>query len=216
MSLLKPPGVYAPQHDTYLLGEALLAEDVTGALVLDVGAGTGALALTAARRGAARVVAVDLSRRAVWATRLNALAAGLPVRACRGDLLAPVRGHRFDLVLANPPYVPAPAAGAPRGAARAWDAGRDGRAVLDRLCAGVPSMLLPGGVVLVVHSELGDPDRTVRLLAAAGLRAGVSRRRAVPFGPVVRERAAWLRSRGLIRPGQDSEELVVIRAERDA
>jgi release factor glutamine methyltransferase len=88
--------------------------------------------------------------------------------------------------------------------------------VLDRLCAGVPSMLLPGGVVLVVHSELGDPDRTVRLLAAAGLRAGVSRRRAVPFGPVVRERAAWLRSRGLIRPGQDSEELVVIRAERDA
>lgn len=102
------PGVYAPQEDTALLAAALADEPVApGAAVLDVGTGSGALALTAARRGA-RVTAVDVSRRAVYAARLNALRAGLPLEVVRGNLFEPVRGRSFDLVLANPPYVPAP------------------------------------------------------------------------------------------------------------
>ncbi|NEC47116.1 methyltransferase, partial [Actinospica acidiphila] len=80
------PGVYAPQEDTALLAAALADEPVApGAAVLDVGTGSGALALTAARRGA-RVTAVDVSRRAVYAARLNALRAGLPLEVVRGNL----------------------------------------------------------------------------------------------------------------------------------
>ncbi|MEU5417929.1 HemK2/MTQ2 family protein methyltransferase [Streptomyces sp. NPDC001407] len=216
MWLIKPPGVYVPQEDTALLEESLRHESLPpGHHVLDVGTGTGVLALAASRAGAARVVAIDISRRAVLAARANAALSRRRVHVRRGDLLAPVAGQRFDLVLANPPYLPSHRAEPPaRGPARAWDAGRDGRVLLDRLCAGVPALMRPGGVFLLVHSALSGPATTLRLLAEAGLSAEVTERRLVPFGPVLRSRADWLRARGMLWPPQDKEELVVIRARR--
>jgi release factor glutamine methyltransferase len=209
------PGVYAPQDDTELLAEALREVDPPpGSRVLDVGTGSGALALDAARRGA-EVTAVDMSRRAVWTARLNAWLTRLPVRIRRGNLFAPVRDRTYDLILANPPYVPAPDTGRrPRGRALAWDAGHDGRLLLDRICRDAPALLRPGGTLLLVHSALSGPDRTLELLRSAGLKAAVVRRRWIPFGPVLRSREKWLRRHGLLEPAEDREELVVIRAER--
>jgi release factor glutamine methyltransferase len=185
------------------------------ARVLDVGTGSGALALAAVRHGASRVTAVDVSLRAVLTARLNARLSRLPIEVLRGSLLDPVRGRRFELILANPPYVPAPQARLPRrGAARAWDAGHDGRVVLDRICRGAPALLAPGGVLLLVHSALCGVESTLDRLRESGLDAEVAERRRIPFGPVLRARAAYLESRGLIRPGEEKEELVVIRAIR--
>ncbi|ANB10054.1 methyltransferase [Streptomyces ambofaciens] len=209
------PGVYAPQEDTALLTGALSDESLPpAASVLDVGTGTGALAVAAARRGA-RVTAVDVSWRAVCAARVNAARSGVRIRVRHGNLFTPVRGETFDLVLANPPYVPAPAGGRrPRGAARAWDAGHDGRMVLDRICREAPALLRPGGVLLLVQSALSDPERTVGHLREAGLKAAVTRRRRIAFGPVVRGRERWLRQRGLLSLAENEEELVVVRAEQ--
>lgn len=214
MNLLVLPGVYAPHDDTSLLADALAGEPLApGARVLDVCTGSGALALAAARRGA-RVTAVDVSRLAVATARLNARLAGLRIRTVHGDLFSPVPDETFDLVLANPPYVPAPPSGRePHGAARAWDAGGDGRLVLDRICRDAPPLLRPGGVLLLVHSAVSDAGRTVGTLRAAGLGATVTEHRRVAFGPVMRARRSWLRDRGLLS-ADDKEELVVIRAER--
>ncbi|MEU3937755.1 HemK2/MTQ2 family protein methyltransferase [Streptomyces sp. NPDC029044] len=215
MIALVPPGVYAPQEDTELLAGALSDEPLPpGAHVLDVGTGSGALALEAARRGS-RVTAVDVSWSAVWAARLNARVAGLPVRILHGNLFEPVREETFDLILANPPYVPAPEAHRrpPRGAARAWDAGGDGRLVVDRICRQAPGLLRPGGVLLLVQSALSGPDLTVGQLRTAGLKAAVTRRRRIALGPVLRGRERWLRERGLLSAADDKEELVVVRAE---
>ncbi|TWP53652.1 methyltransferase [Lentzea tibetensis] len=209
--LTNTPGVYAPQEDTRFLIEALRAAAIPrGAKVLDFGTGTGALALAALRAGAATVTAVDVSLRAVLTARLNTLCR--PVRVRWGNALD-VRG-RFDLVLANPPYVPANHAA--RGPARAWDAGADGRELLDPLCAKVSGLLQPGGVLLLVHSALCGVDTTVSRLRGVGLEASVVDRRWTPFGPVMRRRIAFLEARRLVEPGQRHEELVVIRGDKPA
>ncbi|MFB7992374.1 HemK2/MTQ2 family protein methyltransferase [Streptomyces sp. NPDC056002] len=213
--VLAPWRVYAPQHDTELLTQALHQEYLpAGAAVLDVGTGTGALALAAARRGS-RVTAVDITYRAVLATRLNARLARLPVEVLHGDLFGPVLGRRFDLVVSNPPYVPTPRAG-PRHhrAAVAWDAGVDGRLLLDRICRTAHTSLRPGGVLLLVQSILCGIAPTLAILERSGLAARVTARRLVPFGPVLRSREAWLRQRGLLDADEEKEDLVIIRAER--
>ena len=117
--------------------------------------------------------------------------------------------------MTNPPYVPALGTRPPRrGPARAWDAGQDGRYLVDRICARAPSLLRPGGALLMVHSGLCGVDATLRRLAAAGLTCSVTERAQVPFGPVLTERMPWLRAQGLVGADEDTEELVVVRAER--
>ncbi|WP_202231964.1 HemK2/MTQ2 family protein methyltransferase [Actinacidiphila reveromycinica] len=209
------PGVYAPQEDTRLLAGALRAERITAGMdVLDLCTGSGALAVQAARMGA-RVAATDISRRAVITARANALRAGQRLQVRRGDLSGPWGRRTFDVVVGNPPYVPARGRRSPpRGRARAWDAGQDGRYVLDRICAQAPYLLRPHGVLLMVQSGLSGVDSTLRRLTASGLSCSVTARASVPFGPVLRRRSPWLREQGLVRAGEDREELVVVRAER--
>lgn len=218
MWLFRLPGVYRPQGDTWLLARALRSAGVAaGGAVLDVGCGAGALSVLAAASLAPRsVTAVDVSRRAVGVTRLNAAVRGLDVRGVRSDAVEYATGRVFDLILANPPYVPGADVVPERGARRAWDAGRDGRGVLDRLCAVAPLALAPGGVLLLVHSALCDVDKTLRQLRGGGLKASVVTRAVEPFGPVMRARVARLRELGLVEPDQRTEELVVIRGDRPA
>jgi release factor glutamine methyltransferase len=171
------------------------------------------MALSAARAGWAEVTAIDISRRAVLSTRLNAWHLGLPVRARRVSFVEFGSAQPFNLVLANPPYVPCAATAMPSGRARSWDAGPDGRALLDPLCAVAPRLLAPLGRLLLVQSDVSGVDATLELLQRGGLSARVVARHRTPFGPVMRARAAFLEAAGLIGSGQRHEELVVIRAD---
>jgi release factor glutamine methyltransferase len=211
--LFTPPGVFRPRPDSWMLARALRAERLRpGSRVLDVCTGSGVLAVTAALDGA-RATAVDISHRAVLCAALNARLNGVRVRALRGDLLAPVRGERFDAIVSNPPYLPAEDDAVPtRGPRRAWDAGRDGRAVLDRLCAEAPAYLHSGGVLLLVHSSLCDTEATLKALAASGLPAAIAARYRGALGPLLYARAPQLEARGLLAAGAREEDVVVVRA----
>jgi len=215
--VLAPPGVYAPQADTFLLARALHREGPGPGLdVLELGTGTGTLAICAARKGA-RVTAVDIAWRAVLTARLNALRARQRLTVHRGDLFEPVRRRSFDMIISNPPYVPTPPSepARTRGRERAWNAGLDGRAVLDRICAGAPHVLRPHGVLLIAQSALSGTEETLERLADSGLRATVGDRARIPFGPVLRSRLPWLRESGRVAEREETEELVIIRAQRD-
>lgn len=114
MASVPPPGVrrlHLPaarafgtgsHESTRLAVRLLLAEDLRGARVLDVGCGTGTLAFVAALEGASRVVAFDLDREAAFATREQARANAVPrVWAYAGTLEALAPAARFDVVAAN-------------------------------------------------------------------------------------------------------------------
>ncbi|HVW44489.1 MAG TPA: HemK2/MTQ2 family protein methyltransferase [Amycolatopsis sp.] len=215
MILLRLPGVYRPQADTRLLLGALRDAGMRdGARVADLCSGSGVGAIAAARAGAREVLAVDAYRLAVLSARFNAAVRRLPVRVRHGDVTSALEAGPFDLVLSNPPYVPCPSGEPSAGAAMAWDAGRDGRRCLDVLCDSAFDLLCPGGTMLVVHSAVCGPLRTVESLRDKGLKASIVARAIEPFGPVMRERAPYLTEAGLIEPGERHEELVVVRADR--
>jgi release factor glutamine methyltransferase len=98
------------------------------------------------------------------------------------------------------------------GPARAWNAGADGRLILDPLCDSAPQPLADGGTMLIVQSEFADSERSLRRLRNGGLRAEVVLKQLIPFGPVLNARAWWMESVGMLPVGRREEELVVIRA----
>jgi release factor glutamine methyltransferase len=220
-SICVPNGVYAPQEDSALLIGALHATGrALGSQVADLCSGSGVVALAAAARGAASVAAFETSRRAIACARANAAAAGLDVRVHRGSWSRAIEFEPFDLVTCNPPYVPydedadEEAIPADAGPETAWNAGRDGRQVLDPLCERAPELLADGGTILIVHSEFAGIDRTVDGLRSSGLHASVVAEQWIPFGPVLTARAHWLERVGLLDAGRRQERLAVVRADR--
>jgi release factor glutamine methyltransferase len=216
--LVTLPGVFSPISDSRFLADVLRAQTLPPkARALDLCTGSGILALTAALRGAREVTAVDVSRRAVMTVRLNARLNGVRVRAVRGDLFGPVAGQRFDAITSNPPYVPGEDDDLPRsGPARAWEGGRDGRLLLDRIIAGAGEHLRPGGFVLLTHSSVLGTDRTLAGLEHAGLEAEVVASRRGPLGPLMSGRVQALETEGLLAPGQREEEVVIVRGRKPA
>ncbi len=182
-----------------------------GGAALDVCTGSGAIAISAALAGARSVTAVDVSRRAVLTARLNARLNGVRVEAVRGSLLDAVPGRRFDVIVSNPPYLPADDDTLPaRGRARHTEAGTTGRVLLDRLSDAAPRHLAPGGVLLVTHSSVNGEAATLERMRAAGLDAQVAARHRGLLGPLLAARASQLEARGLLAPGERSEDLLVV------
>lgn len=180
-------------------GALLLARTLplrTGDRVLEVGTGSGYVAILAALRGHA-VVATDIAEAALHCARANALLNGVADRleVRRGDCLAPVAGETFDLIACNPPQMPTPPD-------RPWDdlpalvndGGRDGWAVLDRVIRSAPAHLRPGGRLVVTLFDFLGLARGIEALQVAGLSPRVLAREAQRFPRIARERLAHIRA----------------------
>ncbi|MCA9859424.1 MAG: methyltransferase [Thermomicrobiales bacterium] len=147
------------------------------ALDLCTGAGIAAQSLAAVRRGVVWT-GVDVSHQAVEAAAFNAALNETQDRysAIQGDLYEPVRGGRFGLIVANPPFIPVPSA---LDFPIYGDGGEDGLSVLGRIIAGLPEYLAPSGRAIVYAEGLGDergPWVLDQLEAAsgAGLTIGIT------------------------------------------
>ena len=132
-------------------------QETHGPGVVDLGTGSGAIALALARHAArTAVVATDASAAALAVARTNAARHGLTVEFVHGDWWAPLAGRRFDLAVANPPYVAGDdphlnaLAHEPRGA---LTPGGDGLAALRQIVNGAPGHLTPGAWLLLEHGH---------------------------------------------------------------
>ncbi|WP_371829989.1 HemK2/MTQ2 family protein methyltransferase [Rhodococcoides trifolii] len=209
------PDVYAPQDDSWLLCQAVADAGVAvDARVLDMCTGSGAVGLEAARLGARSVTAYDISPAAVECAARQARSENLDVDVRLGSFDDAAELSAFDVVLCNPPYVPAEAVPVEIGLERAWNAGPDGRIVLDRLCESAADLVQKGGVLMLVQSEFADPDKSLQMLSDNGFRVREVVRSTIAFGPVMDAQARWLERTGRLEIGRRTEELVVIRADR--
>jgi release factor glutamine methyltransferase len=170
------PDVLIPRPETeYLVEKALeLAASFPALRIVDVGAGSGCIAIALAHHlPQARITAIDLSAPALAVARENAKRNGVALRFLEGDLLAPVAGEFFEIIVSNPPYVPL----ADRATlavevrdhepAVALFAGDDGLEICRRLIPQAFAALVPGGFLLLEIGH-GQSQAIAALLAAAG------------------------------------------------
>ncbi len=218
--------VYPAGSDSALLAEVVVA--VEGSEVLDLCTGSGVQGLAVARR-ARHVTAVDIGQRAVAMARMNARLNGFANFEARpGDLFGPVAGRRFDLIVANPPFVASPG----RGPAY-HSGGRRGDRVFRRVMTGLGNHLRPGGRAFLishlamrpaesVESRLGPwisgfPGRVLALVLEAGSPVDLAAAQALyaldggfaAYGCEVREWTQYLRKQKVTQVL-----LVVVVAER--
>jgi release factor glutamine methyltransferase len=195
LPLLVTPDVLIPRPETETLVEAaldLLPAGSVGARAVDVGTGSGCVALAlATERPGLRVLAVDIDRGAAAVAARNARALGLTgaVGVVAGDLLGPVGGP-VDLVVANLPYVPTREIDGlepeisrwePR---RALDGGDDGLDVFRRLLSAAAEVVRAGGNLALEVSHDEQAAQLVALIGAGGAWEPVRSRR--DYGGVAR------------------------------
>ncbi len=176
------PAVLVPRPETELVVESALALLPPGGALLDLCTGSGCIAASVAlARPDARVVATEISPDALAVARENGAALGATVEWLQGDLDGPVAaGETFDVVVSNPPYVPA---GEIDGLSRevrreprvALDGGADGLNVLRRIVACAPSRLRREGVLVVEMHESHESSLPALCLAAGFASAEVRR-----------------------------------------
>jgi len=181
LSFAVSPDVLIPRPETEtLVMEALrLLKPLAAPRVLDLGTGSGCIALTIAKQHkSSRVTAVDISPKALAIARGNAEHHGVAERVTflEGDLFAPVAVQTFDLIVSNPPYIahaefptldPGVRDFEPRSA---LDGGPDGLEFYRRLAAEAGQFLNPSGTILV---EIGSTqEESVRALFAERMKVG--------------------------------------------
>jgi release factor glutamine methyltransferase len=174
------PAVLIPRPETELLVElaAQRAQALDSPRIVDLGAGSGIVAVLLARRcPRAEVTATDLSAAALDVARANAARHGATMRFLEGDWCAPLGDERFDLIVSNPPYV---ADGDPHLALNGLPfeplqalsdgvKGGDGLACIRRIVAAASRHLEPGGWLLMEHGY-NQAVEVRKLLSEAGFR----------------------------------------------
>jgi len=179
LTLTVPAQVMTPCPVSPILGGAVFAEVEEGDRVLDMGTGSGSLAIIAAAK-ASEVLAVDINPHAVEAVRANAERNGVAdrVEARLSDVFGSVEGT-FDLIVFNPPFQ--------------WFAARDvadsattdaSYSALTRFFRQAREHLADGGRMLIFFSTMGDVDYLHKLIEDGGFRHDVVFRTTRPVADV--------------------------------
>lgn len=175
------PAVLIPRPETELLVEIALGRLPDAGRILDLGTGSGCVAVTLALESPrSEVSAVDISDAALDMARGNAEQLGARIRFLRSDWFSSVAGERFDIIVTNPPYVAATDAHLDAGDLRyepaaALASGLDGLEAIRRIIIAAPEFLAPGGQLWLEHGY--DQAPAVEALLGAVDFVGVEQHR---------------------------------------
>jgi len=172
------PDVLIPRPETEHLVETVvaLARSFAAPRIVDIGAGSGAISVALAHHlPKARITTTDLSEAALAIARENVRSSGVADRICflQGDLLAPLAGEKFDIIVSNPPYVPASDRDSLSVEVREYEpllalfAGEDGLDIYRRLIPAAFVALISGGFI-ALEIGYGQADAVQNFLRAAG------------------------------------------------
>ena len=167
---LVSPDVLIPRPETEHLVEAAIRRIRQGDTVLDVGAGSGAIAISLALETGVRVIACDLSSAAIKVAIGNARRLGASVEWVASDLLTAIADRSVDVLVSNPPYVPSADKEGLQREVRDWEphlalfAGPDGLEIYERLIQQARQVLRPEGWLLLElgYNSLGPVKEMLR------------------------------------------------------
>jgi release factor glutamine methyltransferase len=205
-----------PTPYTTLLAESIPA--IADATVVDIGTGSGILAIVACLQGASRVYILDTNPASIKAALHNAELNGVRDRLVHlpiGESMIPLpEGEKVDVVISNPAQLPLPKAAE---AFSPYYAGPDGRAMIDQVITAAPKKLASGGRLLMVHNSVTDFPKTLAMMQAVGLAPRVINERSLELRPLFDR--DWLDqlggvARGLysIRDGRAFETIYAVEA----
>ena len=176
--------VYVPAEDSYLLADNL--EIKKGASVLEIGTGSGIVAMYASRLSD-NITVTDINFDACELARKNFEDNGIEnIEILFGNMFEPVESRKFDVILFNTPYLPTDDGDVIDDTLNyAFDGGLNGRKVIDLFLNEVKNHLNDGGIVQLIQSSFSDNDETLNMLDELGFIAEIAKKEHYFFEDIV-------------------------------
>lgn len=148
--------VYEPSDDSFLLREAILKENLVDKKCLDMGTGSGFLAIAMNEAGSKNICCVDINYKALFVAQQNTKEIKNCVRFIESDLFDSLKGEIFDFIVFNPPYLPSDDI--------KWkdlDGGKKGRIIIDKFLSQFLGHLSSNGTCLLLISSFNNKNEII-------------------------------------------------------
>lgn len=191
------PGIYESNYDSFFFSKNIIYNE--NERVLDLGTGTGILAITCTDFSR-NVVGTDILKKSIECARINAKLNGVEKKVIfkQGSFFEPVKNQKFDLILTDSPQQPNPhKVKFSSIVSTAIDAGPDGRECIDKIILESQNHLCDGGRIQIYHGQFANIKKSMELAKEVGLKPKITAKGEGSFGRTSGERIAYFESIGI-------------------
>ena len=174
-----PETVYYPMEDSLLLAKVIENEDLKKKKILEIGSGSGFLAILMEQQGA-EVLASDINEEAVKAVKLNAKNNNIDLKVISSNLFEKVEGN-FDFIIFNPPYLPEKTLHRDNQ----YYGGKTGREVIQKFIENSGKHLKKNGRIFIVFSSITGEKEIIEIFHSYGFISKVLARQKVPWEELI-------------------------------